>query len=77
MAITEAQQHEDDIMTNNNFGTFETLVEALESEGVAHLWPEGLSIAPGESQKALTGNTWVALARRSDGRYIRPVTWTA
>jgi len=57
---------------------FETLNDALESEGLVHLWPLGLNIQYGQSvsHTADDGTRYghfISIYRDENGRYERPI----
>ena len=52
---------------------FETLNDALDSEGLLSLWPISLSVGYGESVGFAVGGKWISIYRCDSGRYERPV----
>jgi|694.fasta_scaffold135636_6 hypothetical protein len=56
---------------------FETLVAALDSEGLNDKWPLGLNISYGETVRFVTDDFYLISVYRSDtGRYERPVWYS-
>ena len=54
---------------------FQTLNEALDAEGLTHLWPLGVNVAYGESIALASGGRWISVYRNLDGNYERPVQY--
>ena len=52
---------------------FATLNDALDSEGLVHLWPVGVNLGYDESVGLASGGRWISVFRDSGGRYERPV----
>lgn len=52
---------------------FETLSEALESEGLADLWPITASVPYGAAVGLARNGRWFSIYRDERGRYERPV----
>jgi len=62
----------------SNRNWFETLNEALESEGLVDLWPLGVTLSYGETYRftADDGSKFgrlISIFRETDGRYERPI----
>jgi hypothetical protein len=55
----------------NNY--FDTLNQALESEGLVDQWITGTNINYGETVQVNTGERLISVYRKSNGRYERPV----
>jgi hypothetical protein len=55
----------------NNY--FDTLNQALESEGLVDQWTTGTNINYGETVQVNTGERLISVYRNSNGRYERPV----
>ena len=56
---------------------FETLNEALNSEGLINLWPLGINIPYGCSHRFVTDcGKLIAVYRETDGRYERPIHYS-
>jgi hypothetical protein len=55
---------------------FETLNQALESEGLVDLWPMGTNISYGENVRFTTDcGLLISVFRENDGRYERPISY--
>jgi len=52
---------------------FETLNEALESEGLVSFWPLGLNIGYDETKSTISGGRYITVTRFENGQYERPV----
>jgi hypothetical protein len=52
---------------------FDTLNQALESEGLVDQWTTGTNINYGETVQVNTGERLISVYRNSNGRYERPV----
>ena len=52
---------------------FGTLNEALDAEGLTHLWPLGVNLGYEESVGLSAGGRWISVYRDGAGRYERPV----
>jgi hypothetical protein len=52
---------------------FDTLNEALASEGLVDQWQTGTNINYGETVQVNTGERLISVYRNSNGRYERPV----
>lgn len=52
---------------------FDTLNQALESEGLVDQWTTGTNINYGETIQVNTGKHLISVYRTSNGRYERPV----
>jgi hypothetical protein len=55
---------------------FNTLNEALESEGLVNLWPLGLNINYGQTERFVVDNHCVSVYRDERGMYERPVHYS-
>jgi hypothetical protein len=55
----------------NNY--FDTLNQALESEGLVDQWITGTNINYGETVQVNTGERLISVYRNNNGRYERPV----
>jgi hypothetical protein len=55
---------------------FDTLNQALESEGLVDQWTTGTNINYGETVQANTGERLISVYRNSNGRYERPVHYS-
>jgi hypothetical protein len=58
----------------NNY--FDTLNQALESEGLVDQWTTGTNINYGETVQVNTGERLISVYRNSNGRYERPVHYS-
>jgi hypothetical protein len=56
---------------------FDTLNQALESEGLVDQWTTGTNINYGETVQVNTGERLISVYRNSNGRYERPVHYAA
>lgn len=60
---------------------FDTLNEALESEGLLELWPLGRNIAYGETSALTVEHNgeyrYISVYRSEMGRYERPIAYSA
>lgn len=52
---------------------FNTLNEALESEGLVDYWPFGLNLGYGETARVVKDGKFITVYRENDGRYERPI----
>lgn len=52
---------------------FPTLNAALDSEGLAGLWPLGLNVAYDQTIQFSAGGRWISVTRFEDGQYERPL----
>lgn len=52
---------------------FDTLNEALESEGLVDMWPLGLNIGYGETVSTVSNGKYISVYRSDSGRYERPI----
>jgi hypothetical protein len=52
---------------------FNTLNDALESEGLIEFWPSGLNVGYGETVGFASGGIWLSVFRDEGGRYERPI----
>ena len=52
---------------------FDTLNDALDSEGLLDLWPLGLNVNYDTTQGLASAGRWISITRDSAGRYERPV----
>jgi hypothetical protein len=55
---------------------FDTLNQALESEGLVDQWTTGTNISYGETVQVNTGERLISVYRNSNGRYERPVHYS-
>lgn len=55
---------------------FDTLNQALESEGLVDLWPMGTNISYGENVRVHTEFKFISVYRETDGRYERPIHYS-
>jgi len=55
---------------------FETLNQALESEGLTDLWPLGTNVNYGENVRVHTEDRFISVYRETDGRYERPIHYS-
>jgi hypothetical protein len=55
---------------------FDTLNQALESEGLVDQWTTGTNINYGETVQVNTGERLISVYRTSNGRYERPVHYS-
>lgn len=55
---------------------FDTLNEALDSEGLLEMWPLGLNINYDTTQGLASGGRYISITRDSAGRYERPIHYT-
>jgi hypothetical protein len=55
---------------------FDTLNQALESEGLVDQWTTGTNINYGETVQVNTGERLISVYRNSNGRYERPVHYS-
>jgi len=55
---------------------FDTLNEALASEGLVDQWKTGTNINYGETVQVNTGERLISVYRTSNGRYERPVHYS-
>jgi hypothetical protein len=55
---------------------FDTLNEALASEGLVDQWQTGTNINYGETVQVNTGERLISVYRNSNGRYERPVHYS-
>ena len=54
---------------------FNTLNEALESEGLVELWPFGTNISYNETVSLSAGGLWISICRDNHGMYERPINY--
>lgn len=59
----------------NKKNWFNTLNEALESEGLVHMWPFGLSMSYDSNERIIKDGVFMTIYRDSDGRYERPISY--
>lgn len=52
---------------------FNTLNEALDSEGLIEYWPLGLNINYGKTESAVSDGKYISVYRDENGRYERPI----
>ena len=52
---------------------FETLNDALASEGLLDLWPINVSVAYGDTVGLAISGKWISIYRCNSGRYERPI----
>lgn len=52
---------------------FETLSDALHSEGLSDMWPLGAYVQYGQTVGLAQGGKWMSIYRDGQGRYERPV----
>lgn len=52
---------------------FDTLNDALESEGLVEAWPLGKNINYGETADHVHEGTYISVYRDENGRYERPI----
>lgn len=55
---------------------FDTLNQALESEGLVDQWTTGTNINYGETVQVNTGERLISVYRNNNGRYERPVHYS-
>ena len=55
---------------------FDTLNEALASEGLVDQWQTGTNINYGETVQVHTGERLISVYRNNNGRYERPVHYS-
>jgi len=61
---------------NTKQAYFDTLNDALESEGLIEIFPVGISMAYGKTLRTITDDgTLISVYRNNEGRYERPVNY--